>query len=64
MATIKQILRYIKGTLSFRIRYTHWKPLELVGYSDSSHNIDHDDGRSTSENVFFYLGRSLVTWCS
>lgn len=63
MAAIKQILRYIKGTLGFRIRYAYREPLELVGYTDSNHNIDHDDGWSTIGHVF-YLGKSPVTWSS
>ncbi|XP_076925633.1 secreted RxLR effector protein 161-like [Bidens hawaiensis] len=44
---IKQILRYIQGPLSFGISYTREKNV-LLGYSDSSHNIDQDDGRSTT----------------
>lgn len=63
MEEIKEIFRYVKGTLSYGIRYTHRKPLELVGYNDSSHNIDHDVGRSTIGHVF-YLKRSSLTWCS
>ncbi|GJS33928.1 uncharacterized mitochondrial protein-like protein [Tanacetum coccineum] len=35
----------------------------LKGYSDSSHNVDIDDGRSTTGHVF-YLGTSPITWCS
>ncbi|GJY63714.1 hypothetical protein Tco_0465174 [Tanacetum coccineum] len=34
----------------------------LKGYSDSSHNVDVDDGRSTTGHVF-YLGTSPITWC-
>ncbi|GKF61387.1 hypothetical protein Tco_0181441, partial [Tanacetum coccineum] len=37
--------------------------MKLMGYSDSSHNVDIDDGRSTTEH-FFYLGTSPITWCS
>ncbi|XP_076881039.1 secreted RxLR effector protein 161-like [Bidens hawaiensis] len=59
---IKQILCYIQGTLGFGISYTRGKSV-LVGYSDSSHNIDQDDGRSTTGHVF-YLGSSPITWCS
>lgn len=63
MAAIKQILRYVKGTLGYGIRYARGEPMELVGYSDSSHNIDQDDGRSTTGHIFF-LGKSPITWCS
>ncbi|GKG42240.1 hypothetical protein Tco_0476538, partial [Tanacetum coccineum] len=36
--------------------------MKLVRYSDSSHNVDIDDGRSTTGHVF-YLGTSPVTCC-
>ncbi|GKC18938.1 ribonuclease H-like domain, reverse transcriptase, RNA-dependent DNA polymerase [Tanacetum coccineum] len=52
---IKQILCYLKGTTSFGIKYNHSNDMKLVGYSDSSHNVDIDDGRSTTGHVF-YLG--------
>lgn len=35
----------------------------MIGFSDSSHNIDVDDGKSTTGHVF-YLGDSPITWCS
>ncbi|GKD98283.1 uncharacterized mitochondrial protein-like protein [Tanacetum coccineum] len=61
--TIKQILCYLKGTTSFGIKYNHSNDMKLVGYSDSSHNVDIDDGQSTTGHVF-YLGTSPITWCS
>ncbi|KAJ9554040.1 hypothetical protein OSB04_018085 [Centaurea solstitialis] len=60
---IKQILRYLQGTTSFGINYERGNDMKLVGYSDSSHNVDVDDGRSTTGHVF-YLGTSPITWCS
>ena len=39
------------------------KDPKIIGYSDSSHNIDPDDGRSTPGHIF-YFGESLITWCS
>ncbi|GKD35669.1 uncharacterized mitochondrial protein-like protein [Tanacetum coccineum] len=59
---IKQILRYLKGTTSFRIKYNRSNDMKLVGFSDSSHNVDIDDGRSTTGHVF-YLGTSPITCC-
>ncbi|GJR67057.1 uncharacterized mitochondrial protein-like protein [Tanacetum coccineum] len=50
---IKQILRYLKCTTSFGIKYNHSNDMKLVGYSDSSHNVDIDDGQSTTRNVFY-----------
>ncbi|GJW39323.1 uncharacterized mitochondrial protein-like protein [Tanacetum coccineum] len=58
---IKQILRYPKGTTSFGIKYKRGNDMRLVGYN--SHNVDIDDGRSTTGHVF-YLGTSPITWCS
>ncbi|GJU68363.1 uncharacterized mitochondrial protein-like protein [Tanacetum coccineum] len=51
------------GTTSFGIKYNRSNDMKLVGYSDSSHNVDIDDGRSTTGHVF-YLGTSPITWCS
>ena len=60
---IKQILRYLRGTISLGIKYEKCDELKLLGYSDSSHNVDMDDGRSTTGHIFF-LGKSPITWCS
>lgn len=62
---MKQCLRYLKGTTSFGITFekSGRRTARLVGYSDSSHNVDAYDGRSTTEHIF-YLGKSLFTWCS
>ncbi|GJU90787.1 uncharacterized mitochondrial protein-like protein [Tanacetum coccineum] len=60
---LKKILRYLKGTTSFGILYNRSNDMKLVGYSDSSHNVDIDDGQITTGHVF-YLGTSPITWCS
>ncbi|GKC21281.1 formin-like protein 13 isoform X1, partial [Tanacetum coccineum] len=59
---IKQILRYLNGITFFGIEYKRGHDMRLLGYR--SHNIDIDDGRSTTGHVFFYLGTSPITWCS
>ncbi|KAJ9542301.1 hypothetical protein OSB04_028807 [Centaurea solstitialis] len=56
---VKQILRYLRGT----ILYDRCNELKLLGYSDSSHNVDADDGWSTTGHIFF-LGKSPISWCS
>nr|GEX56637.1 hypothetical protein [Tanacetum cinerariifolium] len=48
---MNQILRYLKGTTSFGIEYKRGNDMRLVGYS--SHNVDIDDGRSTTGHVFY-----------
>ncbi|KAK1423985.1 hypothetical protein QVD17_19296 [Tagetes erecta] len=62
-AAIKQILRYVKGTVKYGIVYPRKSSNKIHGYSDSSFNIDQDDGRSTTGHVFYY-GVAPITWCS
>jgi hypothetical protein len=63
-ALVKQILRYVQGTLSFGCRYRKGEgEPELLGYSDSDHAGDLEDRKSTS-GVTFFLGNNLVTWSS
>ncbi|XP_076886706.1 secreted RxLR effector protein 161-like [Bidens hawaiensis] len=62
-AIIKQILQFIQGTVGWGIRYKQDGSKELIGYIDSSHNIDEDDGRSTTGHVFYYRG-APISWCS
>ena len=63
-AALKQILRYLQGTLAHGLVFQRdTSNTKLVGYSDSSHNVDEDDGRSTTGHIFYYSG-SPITWCS
>ena len=64
-AAMKNCLRYIRGTTSLGLTFARSSlgiP-KLIGYSDSSHNVDIDDGRSTAGHIF-YLSDSMITWCS
>ncbi|GJU81811.1 uncharacterized mitochondrial protein-like protein [Tanacetum coccineum] len=61
---INQIICYLKGTTSLGIEYKRGKYKrgnDLVGYS--RHNVDIDDGWSTTGHVF-YLDTAPITWCS
>lgn len=62
---MKQCLRYLRGTSTFGLTFTKstLKASRLIGYSDSSYNVDPDDGKSTTGHVF-YFGGSLISWCS
>ena len=62
-AALKQVLRYLKGTCSLGLYYENNGMKELIGYSDSSYNVDPDDGKSTTGHIF-YLNSCPVTWCS
>ena len=54
---------YLRGTTSLCFHYSRSRKQEIRGYSDSSYNVDIDDGRSTHGHVF-YLNESPITWCS
>ena len=64
-AAVKQILRYLAGTVNYGYVYRRLgvTETELVGFSDSDLAGDVDDRKSTSGSVFL-LGTSLVTWVS
>ncbi|KAG7556107.1 Integrase catalytic core [Arabidopsis suecica] len=62
-AALKRVLRYLKGTQSYGLCFVKGSKTELVGFSDSSHNVDEDDGRSTTGHIF-YLNNCPITWCS
>ncbi|KAL7597260.1 hypothetical protein Lser_V15G28282 [Lactuca serriola] len=59
---IKHILRYLRGTMGYEIKYERKGQIRLISYSDSSHNVDPDDGKSTTGHIFYY-GSSPIT-CS
>ncbi|KAD6453258.1 hypothetical protein E3N88_07963 [Mikania micrantha] len=60
---VKQILRYLKGTVSYGLKYRKGGDGQLVGYSDSSHGTDIEDRRGTT-GMAFYLSGNLITWSS
>ena len=62
MNTAKRVLRYIKGTSSFGLRYERcMKKHSIKGFSDSDFAGDSYDRKSTSIQVFF-IGNSAITW--
>ncbi|XP_048613163.1 secreted RxLR effector protein 161-like [Brassica napus] len=60
---LQQVLRYLRGTTALGLVFTRTKKHELMGFSDSSRNVDNDDGKSTTGHVF-YLDQSLISWSS
>ena len=62
-AAMKQILRYLQGTRTRGLTFKRGNNSKLSGYSDASHNVDNDDGRSTTGHIFYFLD-SPITWCS
>ena len=64
LSAAKRILRYVKGTLNFGLRYSKYQPQDpLIGYSDNDFAGDMDDRKSTYGHVFF-LGSSIISWGS
>ncbi|KAK1432653.1 hypothetical protein QVD17_09551 [Tagetes erecta] len=63
MKAVKHLIRYIKGTTHYGIKYKRTGGGTLIGYSDSNFVTDSEDGRSTSGNVFFY-NDCAVSWQS
>jgi hypothetical protein len=57
----KLVIRYLKGTLDYGIRYVKNHEFELYGYSYSywANNIPYQKSTST---YFFSLGSSMVSW--
>ncbi|KAL0361586.1 UNVERIFIED_CONTAM: Retrovirus-related Pol polyprotein from transposon TNT 1-94 [Sesamum radiatum] len=52
LKTVKTVLRYVKGTSDFGVKFTRSKEFKLVGFSDSDWGGSIDDMRSTSGYCF------------
>ena len=59
---LERVMRYLKGTMSYDIRYTG-HPKVLEGYCDVNWISDFDELYATSEYVFS-LGGGAVFWKS
>jgi hypothetical protein len=60
---VKRVLRYLKGTLDYGLKYSADENPTLVGYSDSDWAGDINTRRSTSGYVF-QVANSTVSWSS
>jgi hypothetical protein len=59
---LEGVLRYLRGTTSFRIHYS-WCPPALEAYSDSNWILDADETKAMSGYVFMFAG-AAVSWRS
>jgi len=60
---VKQILRYVKGTINFGILYKETKDCQVMGYCNADYARDCGTRRSTI-GYFFSLGSGPISWCS
>lgn len=63
MRAVKRILRYLKGTIQFGIRYTSQSPLKIVAFCDADWAGCKDTRRSTT-GYCVYIGANCVSWAS
>lgn len=67
----KQVLQYLKGTITMGIMWgddpaghlSKYPPRGIVGYADSNFAGDSDDRKSVTGYCFF-IGGAVTTWCS
>jgi len=59
----KRVLRYLKGTINFGIKYTDDFNVELAGYSDSD-SVENPDEKQSTLGYAFNLGFGIVAWCN
>ncbi|XP_056166715.1 secreted RxLR effector protein 161-like [Syzygium oleosum] len=63
MVAAKRVLRYLKGTLSYGIKFCKIQEFKLQGYSDSGWAGSVDNMRSTLGYCFAF-GSACFSWCS
>lgn len=63
LAAAKRILRYIKGTTDYGVKFEKCENFKLYGFSDSDWAGSVDDMKSTS-GYCFSLGSGVFSWCS
>jgi hypothetical protein len=63
MVVVKHILRYVRGTIAYELRYTSSGGVILHGYTDSDWMGSTVDRKSTSRYCFS-LGSTMISWSS
>jgi hypothetical protein len=59
----KHVLRYLRGTIGYGLRYASGVDMRLQGYADADWAGSAMDQKSTS-GCCFTLGSAMVSWCS
>lgn len=57
------MLRYIKDTFDYRLRYMKTEQFLLTGYSDSDYASDYDNQKSTL-GIIYFIRDNVITWVS
>nr|GEY76627.1 putative reverse transcriptase, RNA-dependent DNA polymerase [Tanacetum cinerariifolium] len=63
LQALKQVFRYLRGTINWGLWYSKDTVMSLTSYADADHAGCQDTQRSTSESAQF-LGDKLVSWSS
>ncbi|GAA0151652.1 hypothetical protein LIER_37326 [Lithospermum erythrorhizon] len=58
---VKQILRYLRGTMDMGLFYSNTSKLELIGYADAGYLSDPHNGRSQTGYLFTSSG-TAISW--
>jgi hypothetical protein len=58
---LKRILRYLKGTLEYKLRYTKDDDCRLIGFADADYANDQNDRKSISGYIFKVFGNT-ISW--
>jgi hypothetical protein len=59
----KHVMRYLKGTIDYGLRYVLDREISLEGYTDSDWDGSVVDRKSTS-GCCFSLGSTMISWFS
>jgi hypothetical protein len=62
-STAKRVLKYLKGTQDFGLKYSKVDDVSLIGYFDSDFDGDKENGVSTL-GFLMSLGSTIVRWRS
>nr|GEX75163.1 copia protein [Tanacetum cinerariifolium] len=63
LESLKQVFRYLRGTINWGLCYSKYTFMALTAYADADHAECQDTRRSTSVSAHF-LGDKLVSWSS
>ena len=61
MVAAKHVLRYLKGTMDYGLKYDANKKVNLHGYVDSDWEINNTDRKSTL-GFYFSLRSGMIFW--